>query len=73
MRWSSPFLRKDVKISKERAATSLLGTSASPQQISNANLANFLYQVWTRLVNLNDQHIPAVYSTLRPSIQVCPQ
>ncbi|KAF9559858.1 hypothetical protein CPC08DRAFT_665969 [Agrocybe pediades] len=61
--------RLEGLVSKDRGAISLMGPSASPQQISNANLANFLYQVWIRLIGLNEEHIPAVYSSLQPSIQ----
>ena len=49
---------------------SFSGTVASPQQIHNANLTNFLYQAWARLVKLSEEHTPSVFSVLQPSTQV---
>ena len=49
---------------------SFSGTAASPQQIHNANLTNFLYQAWARLVKLSEEHAPSVFSVLQPSMQV---
>lgn len=46
------------------------GTVASPQQIHNANLTNFLYQAWARLVKLSEEHTPSIFSVLQPSVQV---
>ncbi|KDR75381.1 hypothetical protein GALMADRAFT_140887 [Galerina marginata CBS 339.88] len=60
--------RLEVLISRDRAATSLSGPSVTPQQILNANLANFLYQTWTRLITLNEELSPATFSILQPSI-----
>ncbi|KAF8972928.1 Golgi transport complex subunit 5-domain-containing protein [Flammula alnicola] len=61
--------RLENLISRDRVATSLSGASATPQQISNANLANFLYQAWTRLVTLSEEYTPNVFGILQPSIQ----
>ncbi|KAF9484491.1 hypothetical protein BDN70DRAFT_825599 [Pholiota conissans] len=61
--------RLENVLSRERAATSLTAGAATPQQISNANLANFLYQTWARLVTLNEEHTPIVFITLQPSIE----
>ena len=58
------------KITRDRSATSLSGTQATPQQITNANLANFLYHTWLRLSKLNEEQLPAVFNTLEPSIKV---
>ena len=49
---------------------SFSGAVASPQQIHNANLTNFLYQAWARLVKLSEEHTPSVFSVLQPSMQV---
>jgi hypothetical protein len=49
---------------------SFSGTVASSQQIHNANLTNFLYQVWALLIKLSEEHTPSVFSVLQPSIQV---
>ncbi|KJA27739.1 hypothetical protein HYPSUDRAFT_62781 [Hypholoma sublateritium FD-334 SS-4] len=61
--------RLENLLSRERAATSLAGGVATPQQISNANLANFLYQMWARLVALKEEYTANVFATLQPSIQ----
>jgi hypothetical protein len=55
---------------RDRSAVSLLGPSATPQQISNAHLASFLEQTWSRLVKLGDEHSPLTFNLLQPSIQV---
>ena len=60
-----------LQISRDRSATSLIAVQATPQQITNANLANFFYQVWSRLSKLEEEQGPVVYSSLEPSIQVC--
>ncbi|KIM45140.1 hypothetical protein M413DRAFT_441814 [Hebeloma cylindrosporum] len=65
--------RLESLISRDRAATTLSGTSATPQLISNANLANFLYQSWARLANLNGEHAPHVFGILQPSVQTMHQ
>ncbi|KAF8160965.1 Golgi transport complex subunit 5-domain-containing protein [Crassisporium funariophilum] len=61
--------RIDGMVSRERSAVSLSGPSASPQLIHNANLANFLYQAWDRLIKLADEHAATVFNILQPSIQ----
>ncbi|KAH9485273.1 Conserved oligomeric Golgi complex subunit 5 [Psilocybe cubensis] len=61
--------RLENSVSRDRAATSLLGSSASPQQISNVNLTNFFYQTWSRLSLLSEDHMPNVFALLQPSIQ----
>ena len=58
------------KVSRDRSTASFFGTVASPQQIHNANLTNFLYQAWARLVKLSEEHTPSVFGVLQPSIQV---
>jgi hypothetical protein len=49
---------------------SFSGTVASSQQIHNANLTNFLYQAWARLLKLSEEHMPSVFGVLQPSMQV---
>ena len=49
---------------------SFCGTVASPQQIHNANLTNFLYQAWARLIKLSEEYTPSVFSVVQPSMQV---
>jgi len=58
------------KVSRDRSTVSFVGTVASPQQIHNANLTNFLYQAWARLVKLSEEHTPFVFGILQPSTQV---
>lgn len=60
----------DWKVSRDRSTVSFSGTAASLQQIHNANLTNFLYQAWARLVKLSEEHTPSVFGVLQPSIQV---
>lgn len=43
---------------------------ATPQQITNANLANFTYQAWVRLSQLEEEQGPSIYSGLESSIKV---
>ena len=49
---------------------SFSGTVASQQQINNANLTNFLYQAWARLIKLSEEYTPSVFSVVQPGIQV---
>jgi len=61
-----------AQITRDRSAISLNITQATPQQITNANLANFCYQAWLRLSKIEEEQGPAVYSSLEPSVQVRP-
>ncbi|KAG2015937.1 hypothetical protein CC2G_009155 [Coprinopsis cinerea AmutBmut pab1-1] len=56
-------------IIKDRPAVSLLGPSATPQHILNAQLATFLYQVAQRLEKLEGEHADGVYKLIQPSIK----
>lgn len=50
----------------DRTVALLSGPSATPQQISNAQLVSFLYQCWSRLVKLKDECSEEVFDLLRP-------
>ncbi len=58
------------QITRDRSAISLNITQATPQQVTNANLANFCYQAWLRLSKLEGEQGSAVYSSLESSVQV---
>lgn len=58
------------QITRDRSAMSLNITQATPQQVTNANLANFCYQAWLRLSKLEGEQGSAVYSSLESSVQV---
>ncbi|KAF8894946.1 Golgi transport complex subunit 5-domain-containing protein [Gymnopilus junonius] len=58
----------EALISRDRAATSLIGPAATPQQISNASLSNFLYQTWDRLSTL-EENTATIVAILQPSVQ----
>lgn len=59
------------QIATDRTAYSLIGGSALPQQIGNASLANFMYQLWVRLSKLDEEHSMTVVGIIQPSVQVC--
>lgn len=61
--------RVDGVTVRDRSAVSLSGPSATPQQVSNAHLATFLEQTWSRLVKLGNEHLPLTFNLLQPSIQ----
>ncbi|CDO69255.1 hypothetical protein BN946_scf185042.g157 [Trametes cinnabarina] len=58
--------RTDNMIARERAATSLVGPIASPQQVLNASLATCLYHCWSRLDKLREEYPESVVSILQP-------
>ncbi|KAJ6593688.1 Golgi transport complex subunit 5-domain-containing protein [Mycena capillaripes] len=61
--------RVDGLISRDRSAVTLMGPSATPQQVSNGSLASCLYHCWSRLEKLGDEHAESVVSIVKPSIQ----
>ncbi|KAF9467272.1 Golgi transport complex subunit 5-domain-containing protein [Collybia nuda] len=46
-----------------------VGPAATPQQISNGQIATCLYQCWLRLEKLAGEHSDAAYGILKPTIQ----
>ncbi|KAJ7497111.1 Golgi transport complex subunit 5-domain-containing protein [Mycena latifolia] len=61
--------RVDGLISRDRPAVTLMGPSATPQQVSNAQLASCLYHCWTRVEKLGDEHAENVVVVVKPSLQ----
>ncbi|KAJ7078893.1 Golgi transport complex subunit 5-domain-containing protein [Mycena belliarum] len=61
--------RVDGLTSRDRPAVTLMGPSATPQQVTNAQLASSLYHCWTRLEKLGDEYAENVVIVIRPSIQ----
>ncbi|KAJ7039234.1 Golgi transport complex subunit 5-domain-containing protein [Mycena alexandri] len=61
--------RLDGLISRDRSAVTLMGPSATPQQVSNGSLASCLYHCWSRLEKLGDEHADNVVVVIKPSIQ----
>ncbi|EKM54451.1 uncharacterized protein PHACADRAFT_210250 [Phanerochaete carnosa HHB-10118-sp] len=60
--------RLDGLISRERAAISLLGPTATSQQVLNGSLATCLYHCWSRLDKLQEEYPEGVVAILRPSV-----
>ncbi|KAJ7782875.1 Golgi transport complex subunit 5-domain-containing protein [Mycena metata] len=61
--------RLDGLVSRDRSAVTLMGPSATPQQVSNGSLASCLYHCWSRLEKLGDEHAENVVVVIKPSIQ----
>ncbi|RDB25440.1 Conserved oligomeric Golgi complex subunit 5 [Hypsizygus marmoreus] len=61
--------RVDNLTVRDRSAVTLVGPMATPQQASNAQLATCLYQCWSRLEKLQDDHTETVFGALKPSVQ----
>ncbi|KAL4267054.1 Conserved oligomeric Golgi complex subunit 5 [Pleurotus pulmonarius] len=60
--------RIDPLVVRDRSAVSLVGPTASVQQITNGQIVNFLYHCWTRLQKLASEYTDSVYAILKPSI-----
>ncbi|KAF8170221.1 Golgi transport complex subunit 5-domain-containing protein [Mycena galopus ATCC 62051] len=61
--------RADSLISRDRPAVTLMGPTATPQQISNGLLASCLYHCWSRLGKLGDEHAESVVAIIKPNIE----
>ncbi|KAF8629271.1 hypothetical protein AX17_005850 [Amanita inopinata Kibby_2008] len=61
--------RADNLVIRDRSAFSLIGPSATPQQITNAQVTTCLYQCWYRLEKLKDEYSDAVFTVLHPCIK----
>ncbi|KAJ6603113.1 Golgi transport complex subunit 5-domain-containing protein [Mycena sp. CBHHK59/15] len=61
--------RIDSLISRERPAVTLMGPSATPQQVSNGLLASCLYNCWFRLEKLGEEHVDSVFVVIKPSVR----
>ncbi|KAL0956119.1 hypothetical protein HGRIS_002286 [Hohenbuehelia grisea] len=60
--------RVDSLVVKDRSAVTLIGPTATPQQTSNAQLANCLYHCCARLEQLESDHTESVYGVMKPSV-----
>ncbi|KAF5385847.1 hypothetical protein D9615_002395 [Tricholomella constricta] len=61
--------RVDTMVVRDRSAVTLMGPTSTPQQASNAQLATCLYQCWSRLDQLRDDHTETVFEALKPGVQ----
>ncbi|KAJ7209565.1 Golgi transport complex subunit 5-domain-containing protein [Mycena pura] len=61
--------RIDALVSRDRSAVTLMGPSATPQQVVNGSLASCLYHCWSRLARLGDEHAESVVAVVDPSIK----
>ncbi|KAG8921026.1 hypothetical protein FRC01_000475 [Tulasnella sp. 417] len=61
--------RVDTLIVRDRAATSLVGPTATPQQALNAALVSALYHCWLRLSKLGSEYHESVSAIIRPAVQ----
>lgn len=61
--------RADGMAVRERSATLLVGPTATPSQVLNAQLATCLYHCFSRLEKLQEEYLEGVLSYIRPSIQ----
>ncbi|KAI0365669.1 hypothetical protein BV20DRAFT_1099473, partial [Pilatotrama ljubarskyi] len=60
--------RADNLVSRERAATSVIGPVATPQQVLNGSLATCVYHCWSHLDKLREEYPESVVSILQPAI-----
>lgn len=58
------------QVVRDRASVTFAGPSATPQQLTNASLASYLFQCWSRLSKLEDEHTDAVVKIISPSVEV---
>ncbi|TCD65087.1 hypothetical protein EIP91_003096 [Steccherinum ochraceum] len=61
--------RLDGEVSKERAAVSLIGPAATPQQSLNGQLGSCLYHCGQRLARLDEEYAADVVAIINPSVQ----
>jgi len=61
--------RIEALVSRDRSAVTLMGPSATPQQVVNGSLASCLYHCWSRLARLGDEHAESVVAVVDPSIK----
>ncbi|KAG8988666.1 hypothetical protein FRB90_002602, partial [Tulasnella sp. 427] len=61
--------RIDTLIVRDRAATSLVGPTATPQQALNASLVSALYHCWLRLSKLGTEYHESVAAVIRSAAQ----
>ncbi|CAK5281424.1 unnamed protein product, partial [Mycena citricolor] len=58
-----------LQVSRDRTAVTLVGPSATPQQLSNGLLASCLYQCWARLDKLDQEQSDTTLAIIKPTVQ----
>ncbi|KAG6886258.1 hypothetical protein C0993_006668 [Termitomyces sp. T159_Od127] len=61
--------RVDALATWDRSAVTLIGPTATPQQVTNAQLATCLYQCWLKLDTLRSDHTEVVIDAIKADIQ----
>ncbi|KAF8736157.1 hypothetical protein AX14_000796 [Amanita brunnescens Koide BX004] len=61
--------RAETLIARDRPAFSLIGPTATSQQVVNAQITTCIYHCWSRLEQLKKEHSDTVFIMLWPGIQ----
>ncbi|EGN99797.1 hypothetical protein SERLA73DRAFT_106606 [Serpula lacrymans var. lacrymans S7.3] len=61
--------RTDGLISRDRSAVTLVGPTATPQQVVNGQVATCLYHCWSRLEKLEGEHAENTYGIIKKSVE----
>jgi len=61
--------RVDSMVMKDRTAVTLVGPSATPQQVLNGQLGSCLYHCRSRLERLDEEYSEGVIAIVRPSVE----
>jgi hypothetical protein len=59
-----------IQVVRDRSSVSLIGPSATPQQMSNAQIASFLWHCRNRVGRLKDDYTEATFAILAPELEV---
>jgi hypothetical protein len=62
-------MRAEGLISSDRSVVMLLGPMATPQQISNGQVATCLYYCWTNLEKVAEEHTESAAALVRPGVK----
>jgi len=60
--------RTDGLVARERSATTLVGSAATPAQVLNGQLATCLYHCTSRLEKLRDEYPDGIFAYIKPGI-----
>jgi hypothetical protein len=63
--------RVDALITRDRTALTLLGPTATLQQMSNGSVASFLWHTRDRVLRLKADHAESTFAIISPSLEVC--
>ncbi|KIY53032.1 hypothetical protein FISHEDRAFT_63466 [Fistulina hepatica ATCC 64428] len=61
--------RVEGLVIRDRSAITLIGPTATPQQVLNAQLVTFLYHCWVGVNKLKEEHVESVFNILSPGVQ----